>query len=113
MEQISKTREGNKVIRRHAKRNRTPAQRLLDGGEISAKQKSWIESQLAVTNPFQMKNEIEKDLREIWELVEKLDREGSQEWESDLAEAGPPPLRSGNPASAREKPKNQAAKVSS
>ena len=79
MEQISKTREGCKQIRRHAKTNRTPAQRLLDGGKISSVQRSWIEEQMATTNPFEMKKEIEEGLREFFELVEKLDRQESEE----------------------------------
>ena len=79
MEQISKTREGCKQIRRHAKTNRTPAQRLLDGGKISSVQRSWIEEQMATTNPFEMKKEIEEGLRDFFELVEKLDRQESEE----------------------------------
>ena len=112
MEQISKTREGSKEIRRHAKTNRTPAQRLLDGGKISLKQRAWIEEQLAATNPFEMKRAMEAGLREFWEMVAKLDREEAERRESDLAEEGPPPLRSGSPSSAREQSKNQVATVS-
>lgn len=113
MEQTSKTREGGKVIRRHAKRNRTPAQRLLDGGKISAKQRSWIESQLAATNPFEMKEDIEEKLSGIWKLLEKLDREEAGERENVLAGEGSPLLRSGNPSPARDNPKNRDAMVSS
>ena len=113
MEQISKIREGTKEIRRHAKLNRTPAQRLLDGGKISEAQRTWIEEQLATTNPFEMKKEIEEELRAIWELVVKLDLEETKKWQSDLAEEGQPPLRSDSPSSARDQPKNQAATVSS
>ena len=113
MEQISKTREGSKEIRKHAKTNRTPAQRLLDGGKISGEQKTWIEDQLARSNPFEMKEEIEDGLRKVWELAGKLDREEAERWESDLAEEGPPPLRSGSPSSARESQKSEAAMVSS
>jgi hypothetical protein len=68
---------------------------------------------LAATNPFEMKREIEDELSKIWRLVEKLDREKAEKWQSDLAEEGPPPLRSGSPSSAREESKNQAATVSS
>ena len=113
MEQISKTRKGSKEVRRHAKRNRTPAQRLLDGNKISKAQRAWIEETLATTNPFEMKQEIEEELNEVWNLVRKLDREEAEKWQSALAEEGLPPLRSGSPSSAREEPKNQAATVSS
>lgn len=113
MEQISKTREGSKEIRRHAKLNRTPAQRLLEGGKISVQQRAWIEKQFATSNPFEMKKEIEGELKGIWKLVEKLDLKEAQKWQSDLADEGPPPLRSGSPSSARDQQKNQAATVSS
>ncbi|MDQ8192780.1 hypothetical protein QEH58_20990, partial [Roseibacillus persicicus] len=36
MEQTSKRREGSRQIRTHAKRNRTPAQRLLESGHLRA-----------------------------------------------------------------------------
>ncbi|MDC0302700.1 transposase family protein [bacterium] len=113
MEQISKTREGSKEIRRHAKLNRTPAQRLLEGGKISVQQRAWIEKQFATSNPFEMKEEIEGELKGIWKLVEKLDLKEAQKWQSDLADEGPPPLRSGSPSSASDQQKNQAATVSS
>lgn len=78
MEQISKKREGSKEIRRHAKTNRTPAQRLLDGGGNSLEQREWIKGQLAASNPFEMKGEIEERLREFWELVAQLDRQEAE-----------------------------------
>ena len=112
MEQISKTRKGSKEIRRHAKTNRTPAQRLIDGGKISLDQRKWIETQLANTNPFEMKEEIELGLRNLWKLVGKLDREETDRWQIDLAEEGSPTLRSGDPSSARKHTKNQVAMVS-
>lgn len=113
MEQISKIRVGSKEIRRHAKKNRTPAQRLIDGGKISGRQREWIEAQLSKSNPFEMKREIEGRLREFWDLVDKLDRQESEGWESGLAEEGPLPLRSSSPSSARKQTKNQVAMVSS
>lgn len=113
MEQISKTREGSKEIRRHAKTNRTPAQRLLDSGKITSGQRAWIEEQKARTNPFEMKKEIEKQLRELWKMVGKLDRAEAEKWENGLADEGPSPLRSESPSSARERKKNQVAMVSS
>lgn len=113
MEQISKEREGSKEIRRHAKRNRTPAQRLLDGGKVTDNQRTWIQDQIASTNPFEMKKQIEEQLDEIWKLNAQLDLEEAEKWAIGLAEEGPPPLRSGSPSSARDQPKNQAATVSS
>ena len=104
--------KGIKEIRRHAKTNRTPAQRLIDGGKISLAQRAWLEEQMAGTNPFEMKQEIEERLRKFWELVAKLDRQEAEKRESVLAEEGPPPLRSGSPSSAREQSKNQVAMVS-
>lgn len=54
-----KKREGSKEIRRHRKQNRTPAQRLLDGGKISAQERAWIEEQKVSTNPFEMTKDTE------------------------------------------------------
>lgn len=88
MEQISKKREGSREIRRHAKINRTPAQRLIDGGKISSDQRAWIDEQLATTNPFEIKKEIEKMLQDFWELVKELDHKEAEKWESGLAEEG-------------------------
>jgi len=97
MEQISKHREGSKEIRRHAKTSRTPAQRLIDSKNISPQQRQWIKAQLASTNPFKMKQDIEDQLRRIWKLNAELDQLQAAQGQSELAESGLLTLRSSQP----------------
>jgi hypothetical protein len=114
MEQISKEREGSRQIRRHAKRNRTPAERLEASGQLSVDQKAWLEARRKESNPFEMKAEIERRLAAIWELRSRLEQMAEEE--SVLADEGSPPLRCVVPSSARQRskrtPHNQDAMVS-
>ncbi|MCW1883481.1 transposase family protein [Luteolibacter flavescens] len=75
MEQVSKRREGSKEIRRHAKKSRTPAERLVSCGKIALERKIWLAAQRRMNNPFEMKAGIERMLAAIWELKERLDGE--------------------------------------
>lgn len=110
MEQVGKTREGSRQIRRHAKRSRTPAQRLESSGQLSEEQKERIAAWRAAGDPFAMKAEIERRLAEIWELHARL--ETARTGEGALAGEGPPPLRSVSPSPARKTTNNQDAMVS-
>ena len=85
MEQTSKRREGSKQIRTHARTNRTPAQRLLDGTSLTPSQREWIKTQQGKHNPFEMKEKIEAQLTEVWRQNEAL---------AELAVGAAPPLRS-------------------
>lgn len=72
--QISARREGNRVIRRHEKVPQTPCQRLIDhcrenGGEATA---SGLEKWRSKQDPFEIKIEIERRLKQVWELDKKL-----------------------------------------
>lgn len=110
MEQLSRKREGSKQIRKHAKRNRTPAERLEASGQLGAEQERWLAERRRESNPFEMKAEIERRLRELWEKNAEL--EAAARGESGLADEGPPPLRSVGPSSARKQNQNQDAMVS-
>lgn len=74
MRQVEKRREkSGRVVRRHEKDSKTPCQRVLESRcepEISAALTEMREQ----LDPFVMKERIEKWLRAIWELVEKLNR---------------------------------------
>jgi hypothetical protein len=112
MEQTSKRREGSRQIRTHARRSRTPAQRLLESSHLEPEKRRWLESQLATGNPIEMKERIESLLSEVWERAEELEKLGAHPPEGDLASEGRPALRSGQPSEAREPTTNQVAMVS-
>lgn len=110
MEQVSKTREGSRQVRRHAKRSRTPAQRLESSGQLTEEQRERIAAWRESSNPFAMKADIERRLAEVWQLRERL--EAAEAGGSDLAGEGPPPLRSVSPSPARKTTNNQDVMVS-
>lgn len=74
MRQVEKTREkGGRVVRRHEKESKTPCQRVLESGcgpEIATALAEMREQ----LDPFVMKERIEKWLKAIWELVEKMNQ---------------------------------------
>jgi hypothetical protein len=110
MKQESKRREGSRQIRRHEKKGRTPAQRLIDSGDLRKEEQHKLEKQLSELNPFAMRKEIRRLENEFWSHRERL--YGKEEEES-LAPAGAPPLRSEAPAGAtKPTTKNKAAMVS-
>lgn len=110
MKQESKWREGSRQIRRHEKRGRTPAQRLIESGDLQPAERLKLEIQLSTLDPFVMRKEIRRLEDEVWGRRRALYEEAEHE---ALALAGVPPLRSGTPARA-SKPttKNKAAMVS-
>jgi hypothetical protein len=119
MEQTSKRREGSRQIRTHAKRNRTPAQRLLESEHLRPKERQDLEHYLETTNPFEMKAEIEDRLEKLWKESESRNREADEKrqepeeaHESGLAPEGRTPLRSVQPSGASERTTNQLAMVS-
>jgi len=98
MKQEEKKREGGRLIRRHEKRPKTPGQRLIEywkkeGEEEKAQE---MEKEMARHDPIEMKEEIEKRLKQVWEMKESLE---AAEAEGEGAEAppgeSPPALRSG------------------
>lgn len=110
MKQESKRREGSRQIRRHEKQGRSPAQRLIESGQLRKGQRNELESQLASTNPFEMRKEIRSLEDRFWKRHEQL-----LEWDRDeaLALTGGSPLRSEPPVRAiKPTTKNQAAMVS-
>ena len=98
MKQEQKKREGGRLIRRHEKRPKTPGQRLIEywkkeGEEEKARA---MEREMQRRDPIEMKEEIEKRFKQVWEMKESLE---AAEAEEEGAEAPPgqcpPPLRSG------------------
>lgn len=75
MEQLSCTREGSKQFRTHAKVNRTPAQRLLDTHKLSSNEVTTLEEMLNITDPFKLKEQIEKELKVVQKIVLKKQAE--------------------------------------
>ena len=110
MKQESKRRDGSRQIRRHEKKGRTPARRLIDSGQLRKEEVLKLENQLATHNPFAMRQEIRRLEDRLWSRRNELYSMADQEV---LALAGAPPLRSVTPARARKPTtKNQAAMVS-
>jgi hypothetical protein len=122
MKQQSKQRQGSRQIRRHEKQSRTPAQRLIDNGDLRQEDRLRLENQLSTLDPFTMRKEIRSLENAVWNHRKRLYQEQAEEQAEEhleeplreaLALAGIPPLRSGTPARA-SKPttKNQVAMVS-
>jgi len=114
MKQSGKKREGSRQVRTHEKRSRTPAQRLLDSGEVQEEQKRRLRKLLKETNPFEMRKQIQSLENKFWSRRAELYREVEEE-EAGLALAGGSPLRSEPPARAKpskSKSKNKVATVS-
>lgn len=66
MKQESKWREGNRQIRRHEKRGRSPAHRLIESGQLSEAKRRELEAQLSTLNPFAMRKEIRRLEDRLW-----------------------------------------------
>ena len=66
MKQESKRREGSRQIRRHEKKGRTPAQRLLDGGELQDGDRKALKEKMIALNPFELREEIRKLENRFW-----------------------------------------------
>lgn len=98
MKQEEKKREGGRLIRRHEKRPKTPGQRLIEywkskGEEEKAEE---MEKEMAGHDPIEMKEEIEKRLKQVWEMKESLEAAEAEEEGADVPPGeSPPPLRSG------------------
>ena len=98
MKQEWKKREGGRLIRRHEKRPMTPGQRLIEywrkeGEEEKARS---MERQMRRCDPIEMKEEIEKRLKQVWEMKESLEATEAEEEKARGAPGrSPPALRSG------------------
>jgi hypothetical protein len=110
MNQESKWREGSRQIRRHEKRGRSPARRLIESGQLSEANRHELETQLSTLNPFAMRNEIRRLEDRLWSRRKEL---YAQEERWRVALAGVPSLRFGPPAMAiKPATTNQAATMS-
>jgi hypothetical protein len=70
----TKIREGSK-IKKYYGPAKTPAQRLLEDPEIPNHIKRRLRDNLDAKNPFYLKQELDRKLKEFFELVDKLKRE--------------------------------------
>ena len=110
MKQESKWREGSRQIRRHEKRGRSPASRLIESGRLSEAKHLELEAQLSTLNPFAMKKEIRRLEDRLWSRRKELYAEQSE----SVALAVAPSLSSGPPARAiKPATTNQAARSGS
>ena len=110
MKQASKHREGSRQIRRHEKKGRTPAQRLLDGGGLQMSDIKALKEKQLKLNPFVMRSDIRKLEDDFWRKRESL---YEAEREETLALMGVSALRSETPIRAKQnRTKNKAATVS-
>ena len=87
-----KSREGARQIKRHDA-PKTPYQRLLESGALQEKQRTALQQQHAVLNPFALKRAIEAGLKEIQRAL----RAGSRSEDSVTLVAS---LRSATPSTA-------------
>lgn len=114
MKQESKHREGSRQIRRHEKTGRTPAQRLIDSGEIQEAQKRRLQKLLADHNPFEMGKAIRTLENQLWSHRDELYRQEAEGERHALSDASPlrsePPARATKPI--KQRTKNQVTTVS-
>ncbi len=66
----SKTRIGGR-IKKEYDTPKTPAQRLIECASLPSPQVSYLKEQLRGRNPFWLKQQLDKKLKEFFELVEK------------------------------------------
>ena len=118
MKQEQKKREGGRLIRRHEKRPMTPGQRLIEHWKKEGEEEKAraMEREMRSRDPIEMKEEIEKRLKRVWEIKESLEAaEAETEWaEGPRAKAplrsAPGGFRPGEEAK-RRKDKNQRTKT--
>lgn len=72
----SKTRVGGKIVK-HWDKPKTPYHRLLDSGVLEVKQYRQLEEVYENLNPFELKKELEKQLKWFFRIVEVRSREVS------------------------------------
>jgi hypothetical protein len=69
----SKTRIGGKLIKKYDE-PKTPCQRLLDSPHVPLFKKRMLKEQLMTKNPFYLKQELDKKLKQFFEAVDRLRR---------------------------------------
>ena len=72
-----KTRVGGKIIKKFDK-PKTPYQRLLDSGVLTTEQSTNLINTYDLLNPFELKKELEKQLKWFFRLVEIREKEISK-----------------------------------
>ncbi len=106
MKQESCHRQGSKQIRRHSKRSRTPAQRLLDSGRLTPEQIDKIKALQKNNNPFELKEKIRQKEDAFWSNRAAIIHRDEEE---RLASEGRSPLRSEQPSEAINQQQTQEA----
>lgn len=102
MRQVERRREkGGRVVRRHEKEPKTPCARVLESGTCHPGMAEALEEMRRTMDPFEAKEAIERWLRELWELVAKMNRaQNAGEDPAEVAAAWQcPGLRSAPPVS--------------
>lgn len=69
---VSKQRQGAKVTKRYDE-PRTPYQRLIASGVLSAADQARIDKQLEALNPAELQRRIEQLLRKLWQLADRVE----------------------------------------
>lgn len=72
----TKTREGGKIIKTHDE-PKTPYQRLMDSGLLTTDETNTLKATHEQLNPFELKKELEKQLKWFFRIVEVRNREAS------------------------------------
>lgn len=87
LKQIEKRREGSKLIRRHEARARTPCERLMEyfASHGEADRAEHLQRWRAQHDPFEIKDWIEGNLRQLWTLQRALSK-ADEDGEADLEE---------------------------
>jgi hypothetical protein len=89
---LSKRREGSRWVKRHEKRPRTPAQRLLDDPAVGPHLKSRVRALLAAHDPLDLRDRVEAGLARLAKLM-----------------AQPPPARAPDATRTARPPRGAAA----
>ena len=95
---LSKRREGSRWVKRHEKRPRTPAQRLLDDPAVGPHLKSRVRALLAAHDPLDLRDRVEAGLARLARLMARTPAaEPPRDRASSAAGSARPPRRPQGP----------------
>jgi hypothetical protein len=69
---VSKERHGARLLK-HYDAPRTPYQRLVASGVLTAERQARIDKQLQTLNPAQLQRQIDQLLRRLWQLEKRTE----------------------------------------
>ncbi len=87
MKQISCYREGTKLKRRHEKKAMSPAQRLIAYKELDGGVRLALEQAIELNDPFELRQECERGLAQIWQMIKEMDKYPQNETGKDSVAA--------------------------